>query len=69
MRVLVVGGTGHIGSYLVPRLVRAGHEVVVVARNPQPQYTDPRIAWPKVEWVVADRRAEEAAGTLGELRA
>ena len=62
MRVLVVGGTGHIGSYLVPRLVMGGHEVLVVARNPQPQYTDPRIAWPKVEWVVADRRAEEAQG-------
>ena len=62
MRILVVGGTGHIGSYLVPRLVRAGHEVLVVARNPRPQYTDPRIAWPKVEWVVADRRAEEAEG-------
>ena len=26
-RVVVIGATGHIGSYLVPRLVRAGHEV------------------------------------------
>jgi len=25
-RVVVIGATGHIGTYLVPRLVRAGHE-------------------------------------------
>ena len=27
MRVAVIGATGHIGGYLVPRLVAAGHEV------------------------------------------
>ena len=63
MKILVIGGTGHIGSYLVPRLVRAGHQVSVVARNPEPQYTDPRLSWPQVEWITADRRAEEQAGT------
>src|SRR5580704_7143665 len=26
-RVVVIGATGHIGTYLVPRLVRGGHEV------------------------------------------
>ena len=59
MKVLVVGGTGHIGSYLVPRLVGRGHDVAVVARNPRPQYTDTRLAWGHVEWIVADREAEE----------
>ena len=63
MRILVIGGTGHIGSYLVPRLVRGGHDVQVVARNPKPQYTDSRLGWRQVEWIVADRRAEEADGT------
>lgn len=63
MRVLVIGGTGHIGSYLVPRLVLAGHEVTVVARRPTPQYTDARLAWGAVKWIQADRRAEEAAGS------
>lgn len=62
MKVLVVGGTGHIGSHLVPRLVLAGHEVKVVARNPSPHYGDPRLAWGRVEWVVADRAAEEKDG-------
>ena len=62
MKILVVGGTGHIGSYLTPRLVLTGHEVKVVARNPSPQYTDPRLAWGQVDWVVADREAEEKDG-------
>ncbi len=63
MRVLVIGGTGHIGSYLVPRLVRNGHEVTVVARRPAPQYTDARLAWGAVEWIAADRAAEERDGS------
>ena len=63
MKILVIGGTGHIGSYLVPRLVLGGHEVTVVCRNPEPQYTDARLAWPQVNWTVADRRAEEQDGT------
>ena len=62
MKVVVIGGTGHIGSYLVPRLVMGGHDVSVVARTPRPQYTDPRLAWPAVDWIVADRTAEEGAG-------
>jgi len=63
MRILVIGGTGHIGSYLVPRLVLAGNDVSVVARNPKPQYGDQRIAWGEVKWIVADRRIEEEDGS------
>lgn len=63
MRILVVGGTGHIGSHLVPRLVIGGHEVQVVTRNPRPQYADSRLLWPRVQWIVADRRTEEMDGT------
>jgi len=46
MKVLIIGGTGHIGSYLVPRLVRAGFTVQVVARNPEPHYSNPHLGWP-----------------------
>ena len=69
MRVLVIGGTGHIGSYLVPRLLLARHEVTVVARTPRPRYTDERLAWGRVRWEVADRIAEEEAGTWADRMA
>jgi len=34
MRVLLTGGTGFIGSYVLMELLGAGHEVTVMARNP-----------------------------------
>ena len=33
MRVVVIGGTGHIGTYLVPRLVESGYEVLSLSRG------------------------------------
>lgn len=64
MRIVVVGATGHIGTYLVPRLARAGHDVVALARwQRAPYHPDP--SWDTVERVVADRDAEDAAGTFG----
>ena len=63
-RVVVIGATGHIGSYLVPRLVRAGHEVVAISRGERgPYHQAPE--WRSVERVTADRAAEDAAGTFG----
>jgi nucleoside-diphosphate-sugar epimerase len=64
MRVIVVGATGHIGSYLVPRLVAGGHEVVAITRGEHQPYVD-HPAWQSVDVVHADREAEDAAGTFG----
>lgn len=64
MRIVVIGGTGHIGSYLVPRLVTAGHDIVVITRGERsPYHSD--AAWERVERVHADRAAEDADGTFG----
>ena len=66
MRALVIGGTGHIGSFLVPRLVRAGHDVVVISRGGrEPYVADP--AWGEVERVSCDRDSAERDGTFGSL--
>src|SRR5271156_1920372 len=65
MRVIVVGATGHIGSFLVPRLVAEGHEVIAISRGERKPYVDDP-AWQSVERVQADREAEDAAGTFGK---
>jgi nucleoside-diphosphate-sugar epimerase len=65
MRVVIIGGSGHIGSYLTPRLVRAGHTVLNVTRGLREPYF-PDAAWRSVTQVVVDRASEEAAGNFGE---
>jgi nucleoside-diphosphate-sugar epimerase len=66
MRVAVIGGTGHVGTYLVPRLARAGHDVVVVSRGARRAYQDDPV-WADVELVTVDRAAAERDGTFGSL--
>lgn len=64
MRVVVIGGTGHVGTYLVPSLVRAGHEAVVVSRGRRQAYT-PDEAWLDVRMVTCDRVEAEQEGRFG----
>jgi nucleoside-diphosphate-sugar epimerase len=64
MKVLVIGGSGHIGTYLVPRLVELGHDVVNMTRGQSKPYVE-HGAWKYVEPIVVDRAAEDAAGTFG----
>ncbi len=64
MRVVVIGGSGHVGTYLVPYLVEAGHEVINISRNQRQPYRA-HGAWKSVRQVMADREAEDAAGSFG----
>jgi nucleoside-diphosphate-sugar epimerase len=64
MRIVIIGGTGHVGTFLVPRLVEAGHEVVCVTRGQRKPY-HAHGAWNSVKGVVIDRDGEEAAGRFG----
>src|SRR3954451_2683249 len=64
-RIVIIGATGHVGTYLVPRLVRAGHEVIALSRGEREPYS-PAAEWQFVERVTIDREAEDAAATFGE---
>jgi nucleoside-diphosphate-sugar epimerase len=69
MRVVVIGGTGHIGCFLTPLLAGAGHEVVVITsgRTPVPQTPD----WKSVRMVKALYQRDDAGwkGVLAGLKA
>jgi nucleoside-diphosphate-sugar epimerase len=64
-RIVIIGGSGHVGSYLVPLLVERGHQVINVSRGAAAPYRR-HSAWSEVESVLLDRRAEEQAGTFGD---
>ena len=63
-RIVVIGGSGHVGTYLLPALVARGHEVVNVSRGKASPYRE-HAAWKLIEQVTADRKAEEAQGRFG----
>lgn len=63
-RVVIIGGSGHVGTYLVPRLVEAGFDVVNVTRGERQPY-QPHGAWKAVTTVALDREVEERAGSFG----
>jgi nucleoside-diphosphate-sugar epimerase len=65
LRTVIIGGTGHVGTYLVPRLMQSGHEVLSISRGESKPYRN-HPAWESVEQVRLDRAAEEAAGDFGE---
>jgi nucleoside-diphosphate-sugar epimerase len=63
-KVVVIGATGHVGTYLVPRLVNAGYEVTTVSRGLAKPYL-PHRAWDAVEQLPMDRTALEKDGNFG----
>jgi nucleoside-diphosphate-sugar epimerase len=67
MRAIVIGGTGHIGTYLIPRLVSSGYEVFNVSRSKRAPYCDYG-AWKSVTNIELelDRSAEERSGNFGK---
>ena len=65
MRVVVIGGSGHIGTYLIPRLVAAGHEVVTISRSQRAPYQQ-HAAWKSTQQITLDRDEAERAGVFGQ---
>lgn len=64
MRIVIIGGTGHVGTYLVPRLVNSGHEVTTISRQKRQPY-QPHDAWGSVKQIRANRKEEEEHGSFG----
>lgn len=58
MKTIVLGGTGHIGTYLIPMLVKEGHEVISVTRSESQPY-QASDEWDKVARVLLDREHDE----------
>lgn len=65
MQVVVIGGSGHVGTYLVPRLVEAGYTVTTVSRGKRKPYR-PHAAWNEVREIVLDRDEAEREGSFGK---
>ena len=65
MKIVIIGGTGHTGSYLVPMLVTAGHEVTVVTRQERKPYMD-HTAWKTVKYLAIDRQEADRKKTFGK---
>ncbi|RPK31410.1 NAD-dependent epimerase/dehydratase family protein [Paenibacillus xylanexedens] len=57
MKVVVIGGSGHIGTYLLPKLIKAGHDVINITRGQSKPYkADP--TWEEVKPMILDRDKE-----------
>ena len=65
MKAVVIGGTGHVGTYLVPELVTTGYDVVSVSRSQREPHQAHK-AWGSVERITIDRKAAEESGDFGK---
>ena len=65
MKIVVIGGTGHVGTYLIPRLVLAGHEVISVSRKMREPYSF-HPAWKFVKHFVIDRLESDKENSFGK---
>ena len=51
-KIVLLGGTGFVGRHLVPRLVRDGHQIIILSRNRE-RHRDLAV-WPGVRLVSTD---------------
>lgn len=58
MKAVVIGAAGHIGTYLVPMLVKAGYETVAITRKMSEPY-EQDYAWKLADRVLLDRSHDE----------
>lgn len=66
MRAVVIGGSGHIGTYLVPMLAKAGYDTISITRGKNLPYVDDP-AWKAVTKIQLDRNGNGFAGAIGQM--
>lgn len=68
-KAVIIGGAGHIGTYLVPLLVNNGFEVVVISRGISKPYEENPV-WQRVKTVHLDRgREPDFAKKIADIQA
>src|ERR1700722_3811948 len=53
-KILVTGGSGFLGAYIIKQLVENGHTVRAIRRSPKLPFFVPASVFEKVEWVTGD---------------
>lgn len=66
-KAVVIGGCGHIGSYLVPRLVEAGYDVTSISRGIKAPYTAENPTWKQVHYIHCDRNQLAKEKKFGQM--
>ena len=66
MKAIVIGAAGHIGTYLVPMLVKAGYETIAITRSMTRPYEDDP-AWARAERILIDRGDPKFIPMLKEM--
>ncbi len=67
MKVLIIGASGHTGSYLVTQLLEGGHEVVAVMRGNRTPYGWTEETMQKITVIKTDRASFIENGMLADL--
>jgi nucleoside-diphosphate-sugar epimerase len=64
VKIVIIGGSGHIGSYLIPLLVARHYNVINISRGSSKPYL-PHPAWNKVHQIKLDRKALDEKNEFG----
>ncbi len=68
-RILVTGGTGDLGSQLVPRLMAAGFTVRVMSRRPRPAKVPANMEWAQADLETVTGLKEVVSGVEAVIHA
>jgi nucleoside-diphosphate-sugar epimerase len=65
MKVLVIGGTGHVGKFMVPKLIEGGAAVAVAASGKTPVPSEK--SWSQVQYVTCTLPGHEEIDKLKDI--